>query len=85
MTTREPLYTEQDRAELLALGAYRDGMCPACGGPLEECTGPETRDSFFRASRVRCLRRDALSMSQNALGDVDRPEALVWSITKVRR
>lgn len=85
VTRREPAYTEADRAELLALAVYREGLCPACGGPLDECTTQESMDSFYRATRVRCLRRDALSMSQAALGDIDRPEALVWSVSKIRR
>lgn len=85
VTTREPLYTEQDRAELLALSVYRTGLCPACGGPLEECTSHEATGPKFRASYVRCRRRDALSMSQHAKKDMDRPEAAVWSVTMIRR
>jgi hypothetical protein len=41
VTVREPLYTEQDRAELLALALYREGLCPLCGRPLEVCTADE--------------------------------------------
>jgi hypothetical protein len=41
VTTREPLYTEQDRAELIALALYREGLCPRCGRPLDVCTSDE--------------------------------------------
>jgi hypothetical protein len=37
VTTREPRYTDLDRAELLALALYRDGLCPLHGGPLADC------------------------------------------------
>jgi hypothetical protein len=83
--TREPLYTEQDRAELLALALYRDGLCPVCGGQLSECTSHEATGPKFKASAVRCRRRDVLSMAQTAKQDTDRAEALVWSVATIRR
>lgn len=85
ITTREPLYTDRDRAELLALAEYRAELCPVCGGPLAECTSHEATGPKFKASAVRCRRRDVLSMSQNAKQDTDRPEALVWSVATIRR
>lgn len=84
MTTREPRFTEQDTAELLALALMREGLCPACGGPLEECTSHERTGPKFTASFVRCRRRDAISLAQNAK-ERDRPEALVWRSTMIRR
>lgn len=83
--TREPLYTEQDRAELLALALYRDGLCPVCGGLLSECTSHEATGPKFKATAVRCRRRDVQLMAQTAKQDTDRPEALVWSIATIRR
>jgi hypothetical protein len=47
ITTREPDWTDQDRAEVLALAEYRGSLCPnGCGQPLDESTarfdvGPE--------------------------------------------
>lgn len=41
MTTREPRFTEQDRAELIAIDIYRAGLCPKCGQPLSVCTSDE--------------------------------------------
>ena len=85
VTWREPLYTEQDAALLLALAEYRGALCPACGGPLAECTEKQTLDTVWRATSVVCHRRMALSMKQAAQGDVEHPEANVWSVAKFRR
>lgn len=85
VTVREPLYTEADRAELLALGEYRAGICPVCGGQLVECTSHESTGITFKPSRVRCRRRDAVLIEQASLQNTQRPEALVWSTTTVRR
>jgi hypothetical protein len=85
VTVREPLWTEQDRAELLALAEYRAGMCPVCGGPLDECTSHEASGITFKANRVRCRRRDAVLIAQDGLQNTQRPEALVWSATTIRR
>lgn len=77
MTIREPLYTEQDRAELLALGVYRDGLCPACGGPISECSAPEKTGPRYRAKYQLCQRRNALSIAQK-VKDAEHPEAFMW-------
>lgn len=84
VTTRESLYTEQDVAELLALAEHRTALCPSCGGLLAECTSHEATGPRFTASFVRCRRRDALALVQNAK-ERDRPEALVWSVATSRR
>lgn len=84
MTTREPLYTDQDRAELYALAEYRAGLCPACAGPLEECTSHEATGPKFRASWTLCRRREQSSIAQKA-SEFDHPEAQIWSVTAMRR
>lgn len=81
-TVREPLYTEQDRAELLALAEHRAELCPACGGLLSECTSHEAGGPSFRAKAVLCRRREHLLMAQAARGG-EHPEAWVWSMTTV--
>lgn len=48
VTTHEPLFTPDDRDELLALTAEEDVACPGCGLPLDETTDeshPWTYDS----------------------------------------
>jgi hypothetical protein len=84
VTVREPAYTEADVAKLTALAVYRDSLCPACGGPLAECTSHEATGPKFRASYLICRRRDALSMAQHAK-ESERPEAQVWSTHTMRR
>jgi hypothetical protein len=59
-TTSEPRWTEQDRAEVLALGEYRDSLCPLCGRPLEVCTSHEETGPQFRA-RIRSVCRVTLA------------------------
>jgi hypothetical protein len=70
VTVREPLYTEQDRAELIALAAYRAGLCPLCGRPLDVCTSEEgapgapqfaVRQSMCRATREIAELKSALT------------------------
>lgn len=58
--SREPRFTEQDRAELLALAAYRDGLCPRCGRPIEVCTAHEETGPTFDAEYTMCRATAAL-------------------------
>lgn len=46
MTEREPLWTAEDRAYLLAYIAERDEVCQGCGNPLDECRDPKTARSW---------------------------------------
>jgi len=85
VVVREPLYTDQDRAELLALAEYRGELCPVCGGPLAECTSHEATGPKFTATRIRCRRQDALLIARDALSSTPRPEALVWSVTATQQ
>lgn len=91
MTTREPLYSEQDRAELLALALYRDGLCPLCKRPIEVCTSDETQSrTEFVASYVPCRATMAILASQRGLtedGKKPRPNApaYLWSTTIRKR
>lgn len=48
VTTRESRFTEQDRAELLGLALYREGLCPLCRRPLEVCTADESKPDTAR-------------------------------------
>lgn len=57
---------------------YRDGLCPACGGPLEECTAPEKTGPRFRATYTLCQRRKELETAQKAKADSDNFAAYVW-------
>jgi hypothetical protein len=84
VTTREPLYTEQDRAELLALALYRESLCPLCGRPVEVCTSHEETGPEFTASYAVCrstLARLELERGLTDGGKKPRPNApsYLWS------
>jgi YD repeat-containing protein len=66
VTTREPRYTEQDRAELLALAIYREGLCPRCGRPLDVCTAPEDGGPEYVVTWRTCGATRALLEHQRA-------------------
>jgi hypothetical protein len=55
-------------------------LCPLCGGPIDECTAPETKGERYRAKKDRCQRTDAIVIAQNAAreSNVRNPEALLW-------
>jgi hypothetical protein len=71
VTTREPLYTEQDRAELIALALYRDGLCPKCGRPLDVCTSDEGAPGSpeFVVNQSTCRATHAIAETVNGLTD----------------
>jgi hypothetical protein len=91
VTTREPRFTEQDRAELLALALYRDGLCPLCGQPLAVCTSPEDGGPSFvpsyrtcRASMERIDVQEAIAEKHKKTGD-RYARARLWSTTIRKR
>lgn len=90
MTWREPLYSEQDRAELIALAVYRESLCPKCGRPIEVCTADE-RDpkaaEFDVSWRVCNATRTLLEKQRGAYGDKPHPNraAHLWGTTIRKR
>jgi hypothetical protein len=71
VTTREPLWTEQDRAELIALAIYREGLCPKCGRPLDVCTSDEAAPGSpdFEVNQSTCRATRAIAETVNGLTD----------------
>lgn len=69
VTTREPLYTEQDRAELIAYELYLEGLCPLCGRPLEVCTSPEETGPTFTPTYRTCRASMELADSKAAVAE----------------
>jgi predicted amidophosphoribosyltransferase len=69
VTTREPRFTEQDTAELIALAVYREGLCPRCGRPLEVCTSDESAPGApqFEVHQSTCRATRAIAEVKNAL------------------
>lgn len=41
---------------MLALAAYREGLCTQCGGDLEETTDPATEDRYQTLPPIQCNR-----------------------------
>lgn len=88
MTTRQPRFTEQDTAELLALALYRDGLCPRCGRPTEVCTAPEESGQKYDVVWQTCgATRTLLEAQRGAYGDKDHPNraAHLWGTTIRKR
>jgi len=88
VTTRESSWTEQDRAEALALALYRSWLCPCgCGHLAEDSLSNEETGPVFVASRVACRARLALLEAQRAADD-GKPNpspnaaARLWSVEK---
>lgn len=82
VTVREPEWSEQDRAWMLALVGYRASLCPTCGGPIEEC-GPESEGRWQVPPPRRCYRMDVLAVEQKN-SKRPRPEALMWRVVERR-
>jgi hypothetical protein len=61
---------------MLALAAYRAGLCPSCGRPLAECT---TGEGKWRVPPpTRCHATTAVSIAQSAHRESPQPEALLY-------
>lgn len=92
VTTREPEWTEQDTAEILALVEYRAMLCPCgCGFLTEETTSHEAGGPQFEAHRTLCRARRELVEQQTAhaksKGDHGDPiaAARLWGLTIKKR
>ena len=91
MTTREPEWTEQDTAEILALAEYRSLLCPCgCGFLTEDTTSHEATGPQWEAHRTLCRARRELVEQQAAFarskesGDPIAP-ARLWGLTLKKR
>lgn len=84
MTTTEPEWTDQDRAEILALAEYRDSLCDCCGLPKAMVWVHERDAPKFVVSKFPCQARKVLNISQAAYFGKDQPtpsqQALRWSV-----
>jgi hypothetical protein len=78
-STPETEWDAEQQAWAVALGVYRTGLCPVCGGDLEECGQAGVWE--VPAPR-RCHRTDALMLAQEARTNTSRPGALMWRVQK---
>lgn len=85
MTVSEPAWTEQDRAEIIALAVMRAERCPCgCGQRWADVTSPEETGPQFVASRVVCRARLALLEARRAHETQDIVgQARLWQVRKV--
>jgi hypothetical protein len=83
VTTREPEWTELDRAEVLALAEYRASLCPCgCGYLTSDTTSRWETGPEFDATHTTCRARAALVEAQNAEAERKRDtSAWFWSIS----
>ncbi|GAB2951861.1 hypothetical protein GCM10027280_45310 [Micromonospora polyrhachis] len=84
MTCREPEWSDDDRAWMLALAYYRDTRCPLCGGDIRDCTAPEDDVVVTVPPPRRCLATDELRLATDQHKDKPGAGALLWR-TEVRR
>jgi hypothetical protein len=85
VTTSEPRWTEQDRAEALALAAYRAALCPGgCGQPVEESTAHYEHGPGYDVGRTTCRACVALVEAQRAADDGGRGDnkARLWHVER---
>lgn len=88
MTTREPEWTEQDRAEQLALAEWRRALCPCgCGHPVADTTSHWKTGPTFDATKTECRARQAQLEAKRGLAEKDQHDdgSWLWSITSEPR
>jgi hypothetical protein len=86
VTTREPEWTEQDRAEALALTLYRSTLCPGgCGQPLDESTAHYEVGPEYEAKSTTCRACAERHESQRAKAERSpNGEGRLWYVVKSR-
>ncbi|MEU4399784.1 hypothetical protein [Micromonospora orduensis] len=82
VTVREPEWSDQDRAWLAALAAYRAGRCPSCGGDASVCCSPASDGAFVVPPPTRCHVTTALTIAQAQYQESPQPQALLWHVER---
>ena len=80
----EPEWDEEQQTWMLALQFYRDGLCPKCGGPLDECRGVENEFRYTVDPPERCHKTTAIHVASEPYRKEKKvavPDALVYSLT----
>ena len=70
VTTRDPLFTEQDTAEVLALIEYEAEVCPGCGFPKDDTFRIENTWKY-RGHTLQCHACAARKRAEKRLDDLD--------------
>ena len=70
-------WDEHSQAEMLALAAYRAGLCPNCSGRLEETTAPENEDRYRAELPLVCHRCKAFAVVHDEYRDQPHPHSFL--------
>lgn len=86
MTVEEPRVTSDDRAWMLALDQYEDGLCRCgCGFPASVSLSPDNEGRFVMEPPFRCHARTAMVRAEDEFGDdVPQQRALLWESPTLR-
>jgi hypothetical protein len=80
VTTRDSVWTDQDRTELLAYLEYEASLCPCgCGHMYEDSTSNWETGPEFDATVTTCRARAALLEAQRAKTAGENAPALIWA------
>lgn len=86
VTTRESEWLPEDRAEALALAAYRASLCPSgCGQPVGESTSHYEDGPEYHAKATTCRACAALAEAQRAEAEHADGTARLWHVTRTPR
>jgi hypothetical protein len=88
VTTSESRWTEQDRAEALALAVWRDSFCPCgCGNKRDQTLVPEEQGPEWSVHETACTARFALLEKQNAVPESRQKylAASLWNVQPRKR
>ena len=80
-TEREPLWTDDDRAWLLALLAEQRETCAGCGHPLDECRDP-AGEKTWRLVVDTCHACMTLDMDRHNQAEKKRPPMGRYTATR---
>ena len=81
----ESEWDADERAWMLALGEYRDGLCRTCGGTLDETTDALNEDRYHRLDPVRCYRCLEYARADAAYKEDQYPLTLIHRVELRRR
>ena len=79
----ESEWDEVEQSWMLALQFYRDGLCPKCGGPVDECRGVENEFRYVVDPPERCHKTTAVHTASESYRKNDKvpvPDALVYGL-----
>lgn len=69
---------------MLALGQYRELVCPGCRGWLPETTARESEGAYHVKAPIRCHRCTAYGHASDKAKDMSHPESLLLQVTPRR-